>query len=233
MIINVANSSFRTATFQQSIKKSQLTPLLKKPGLDTTDFKNFRPITNLTTISNINERLVLQRLRPYLASSPNSCRLPSAYFTSRSVDTALVKIVDDIFGHIDDGSVVALVSLDISAAFDIVDHNLLLEMLSVDFGVTVQPENGLHHISKSNVFSFASDNRHPFVHRMPASLWDQCSVRYFLQYMSPPSVVSSRVLASSTTATLTTFNCTQHSKVTWDRVSKNCRSAPLHCNNGY
>ena len=73
MITNVANSSFHTATFPQSMKKRQVTPLLKKPGLDTTDFKNFWPITNLTTISKIIELLALQRLRPYLATSPNYC----------------------------------------------------------------------------------------------------------------------------------------------------------------
>ena len=84
MITNVANSSFRTATFPQSMKKGQVTPLLKKPGLDTTDFKNFRLITNFTTISKIIERLALQRLRPYLASSSNYCRLQPAYFTGRS-----------------------------------------------------------------------------------------------------------------------------------------------------
>ena len=122
MITNVAISSFRTATFPQSMKKGQVTPLLKKPGLETTDFKNFRPITNLTTISKIIERLTLQRLRPYLASSSNYCRLQSAYFTGRYTETALVKIVDDI--------------LDISAAFDMVDHNRLLERLRVEFGVT-------------------------------------------------------------------------------------------------
>ena len=134
MITNVANSSFRTATIPQFMKKGQVTPLLKKPGLDTTDFKHFRPITNLTTISKIIERLVLQRRCPYPASSPNYCRLQSAYFTGRSPETALVKIVENILGHIDVESVVALVSLDISAAFDMVDHNLLLERLSVEFG---------------------------------------------------------------------------------------------------
>ena len=93
-------------------------------------------MTNLTTISKIIERLALQRLPPYLASSSNYCRLQSTYFTGRSTEAALVKIVDDILEHIDGGSVIALVSLDISAAFDMVDHNLLLERLSVEFGVT-------------------------------------------------------------------------------------------------
>ena len=62
--------------------------------------------------------------------------LQTAYFTGRSTETALVKIVDDIIGHIDGGSVVALVSLDISATFNMVNHNLLLERLSIEFGVT-------------------------------------------------------------------------------------------------
>ena len=125
------------------MKKGKVTPLLKKPGLDTTDFNNFQPITNLTTISKIIERLALQGLRPYLASSPNFCRLQSAYFTGRSTETALVKIVDDILGHIDGGSIVALVNLDISTAFDMVDHNLLLERLSVEFGVTGAARDGI------------------------------------------------------------------------------------------
>ena len=46
-----------------------------------------------------------------------------------------MKVVGDILGHIDGGSVVALVDLDISATFDMVAHILLLESLSVEFGV--------------------------------------------------------------------------------------------------
>ena len=53
----------------------------------------------------------------------------------------------------------------------------------------------------------------------------------FTVYVSS-SIVSSRVLASTTTATLTILNYTKHSKVTWDRFSINCRSAPLHCSTG-
>ena len=44
-----------------------------------------------------------------------------------------MKIVSDILEHIDKGSVVALVSLDISAAFEVVNHNLLLERLDKEF----------------------------------------------------------------------------------------------------
>ena len=74
--------------------------------------------------------------------------------------------------------------LDISAAFDMVDHNLLLERLSVEFGVTGAARDWIASYLRSR--SFFVRNRHlAFVHRMPASLMDQCSVRYFLQCMSP------------------------------------------------
>ena len=52
------------------------------------------------------------------------------------METALAKIVNDILEHIDKGSVVALASLDISAAFDMVTHNLLLDRLDEEFGIS-------------------------------------------------------------------------------------------------
>ena len=63
------------------------------------------------------------------------CRHQSAYQTGRSTETALVKIVNDVLEHIDKGSLVALVSLDISAALDMVNHNLLLDRLEEEFGI--------------------------------------------------------------------------------------------------
>ena len=56
-----------------------------------------------------------------------------------STETALVKIVDDILQSVDSGSIVALVGLDISAAFDTVNHATLLARLQSDFGVTGNP----------------------------------------------------------------------------------------------
>ena len=81
MIDNVADSSVSAARFPQSVKTGLVTPLLKKPSLDTTDFKNFRSITNLTINSKIIDKLALHRLRSHLVSSSNPGRLQSAYFT--------------------------------------------------------------------------------------------------------------------------------------------------------
>ena len=79
VIAHLANRSFAVGRFPSTLKFGLVTPLLKHSGLDTSDYKNFRPITNLTTVSNILERLALARLKPHIASSPNYCPLQSAY----------------------------------------------------------------------------------------------------------------------------------------------------------
>src|SRR5208282_5017905 len=124
-----------------SMKSGLVTPLIKKPGLYVSDFKNFRPITNLSTVSKFLERLALTRIKPHIAASSNFCPLQSVYHGAHSTETALVKIVDDILGAIDSGSVVALVGLDISAAFDTVSHQTLLSRLEHEFGITAVPLN--------------------------------------------------------------------------------------------
>ena len=71
LIAHVAKCSFESDRFQAVMKKGLVTPLIKKPGLDTADMKNFRPITNLTTVSKILERLALAWLQPHIIKSLN------------------------------------------------------------------------------------------------------------------------------------------------------------------
>jgi len=68
---------------------AQVIPLLKKPSLDKEQMSSYRPISNLTTVSKITERLVLNRLRPRLLASPCFARLQSAYRCGHSTETAL------------------------------------------------------------------------------------------------------------------------------------------------
>jgi len=76
MITNLANASFNSGRFPAQIKLGQITPLLKKAGLDAADDSNFRPITNLSTMSKLLERLALARLQPHLLRSPNYLPVP-------------------------------------------------------------------------------------------------------------------------------------------------------------
>ena len=83
--------------------------------------------------------MALARLKSQIISSLNYCNLQSAYRSEHPTETALVKVMDDIYRAVDSGSAVALVGLDISAAFDAVNHRILLERLEVEFGISGPP----------------------------------------------------------------------------------------------
>jgi len=152
-IAHLANLSFSQGIFPSAFKIGLVTPLLKKPGLDTSDLQNFRPITNLSTISKVMERLALSQLKSQIIDSPNFCPHQSAYRSSHSTETALIKITNDILSSIDVGSVVGLVGLDISAAFDTVNHGLLIDRLQSDFGVVGIPLKWISSYLQHRVYS--------------------------------------------------------------------------------
>ena len=139
MIANIANISFSRGEFSPMMKSGLVSPLLKKPGLDPSDLKNFRPIISLSTISKLLERLALEKLKSQIISSPNYCNLQSAYRSEHSTETALVKVMDDIYRAVDSGSAFTIVGLDISAAFDAINHRILPERLEVEFGISRPP----------------------------------------------------------------------------------------------
>ena len=72
ILSKLANLSFSTGTFPSIFIKAQVLPLLKKPSLDPTSPANYRPISNLSTMSNLLERFFLSRLRPTLPHPPTS-----------------------------------------------------------------------------------------------------------------------------------------------------------------
>ena len=102
---------------------AQVSTLLKKPGLDFTDPANYRPIANLSTDSKLDERLELVRLRSHLLALGNFNSLQSAYRNGSSTKTVIIKILDDFYAGINNQQLTILVSLDRSAACDIICHN--------------------------------------------------------------------------------------------------------------
>ena len=136
VIAILANKSFREGRFPTYFKSAQISPLLKKPGLDGEVVGNYRPISNLSTVSKILERLFLARLRDHLDHSPNINRKQSAFKIHHSTETALQAILDEVYGAIDKKQVTLLVALDISAAFDALDHGTILRRLEYTFGIS-------------------------------------------------------------------------------------------------
>ena len=92
------------------------------------DRANYRPISNLSTVSKWVECLVLVSLRPQLLASVNFNLLQSVYCIGHSTEMVIIKIMDDFYTGINSKQLTILVSLDISAAF-IICHSKLLQRL--------------------------------------------------------------------------------------------------------
>ena len=111
------------------MKNAVLSPLLKKPSLDFEIFSNFRPVSKLKFLSKVIEKIAAMRLTNYLCDNNLNESLQSAYKKDHSCETALLRIQNDILKSIDDKQCVVLLLLDLSAAFDTVDHKILLHRL--------------------------------------------------------------------------------------------------------
>ena len=101
--------SFSSGVFPSSLKQGQVTPLLKKPGLDQSDMASYRPISNLSMMSKILEKL--RRLRPHVMSTGNFSEFQSANWVGHSTETALLKVVNDVVTSTCDHLTTVLLSL--------------------------------------------------------------------------------------------------------------------------
>ena len=134
-ILNIINTSLETGYVPQSFKYAVIKPLLKKPNLDPELLVNYRPISNLPFVSKILERVVVKQLCCHLQDNSLFEVFQSGFRPYHSTETALVKVTNDLLLAADNGLVSVLVLLDLSAAFDTIDHNILLQRLECDVGI--------------------------------------------------------------------------------------------------
>ena len=135
-ITRLCNASIREACLPATQKKAIITPVIKKVGADVDDVKNYRPISGLTFLSKVIEKVVAKQLVGYLHSNNLLPKFQSGFRRGYSTETAILRMLSDIYAAVDRGRVALLALLDVSAAFDTVDHDILLERLLVSFGVT-------------------------------------------------------------------------------------------------
>ena len=129
VMTRIVNLSLTTGKFPSSQKSAIITPLLKKASLDPESLKNYRPVSNLKFVSKLLERMVAKQLHDHLSQHQLYEKQQSAYRKRHSTETALTRVQTDILRAMDDSKATVLVLLDLSAAFDTVDHNFLLERL--------------------------------------------------------------------------------------------------------
>ena len=128
-LTDTMNKSMSTGVVPHGFKVAQVSPKLKKACLDQNILANYRPISNLTFLSKVLERVVAARLVAYLEENKLSEPNQSAYRKGHSTETALVRVQHDILNAIGGRQAVLLVLLDLSAAFDTVSHAELISTL--------------------------------------------------------------------------------------------------------
>jgi hypothetical protein len=109
------------------MKAALVKPLIKNHTMDCNILK--RPVSNLTFVSKDIENAVALHLSKYLINNNLNQSLQSAYKSGHCTETALIRVKNDIMMLIDQGKPIILVLLDLSAAFDTVDHNALFSRL--------------------------------------------------------------------------------------------------------
>ena len=135
ILLLIINKSLQSGCVPDSFKKAVVRPLLKKSTLDPLICKNYRPVSNLSYLSKLLERVVADQFVNHLNSNSILDKYQSAYRTGHSTETALLKVLNDALIDINSGQLVLLVLLDLSAAFDTINHQLLLRRLKSSSGI--------------------------------------------------------------------------------------------------
>ena len=135
-LCSIVNKSLSSGVMPDSLKISQVTPFLKKPSLDVENFKHFRPVSNLPYIGKLIERVAVTQMDTHMTIHNLHEVYQSAYRAHHSTESALLRVSNDVLRSIDRRRCVLLTLLDLSAAFDTVDHGKFLDRLESGFGVT-------------------------------------------------------------------------------------------------
>ena len=132
----IINKSLSSGYVPTSMKKALVRPGLKDSSLDPEMNSSYRPVSNLSFLSKVMERVVNNQLDEHLEANSLLDDSQSAYRQHHSTETLLIKVQSDILDALDRGYATILVMLDISAAFDVVDHKRLLERHEKLFGIS-------------------------------------------------------------------------------------------------
>lgn len=138
------NSILTTNVVPTSLKLAVVQPLIKKPSLDSTVLANYRPISKLPFVSKVLEKNVFSQLKSFLDKENIMETFQSGFKSMHSTESALLIVFNDIFIATDSGDQVVLVLLDLTAAFDTIDHEILLSRLEHWVGIRGPALEWLH-----------------------------------------------------------------------------------------
>lgn len=134
-ILLIINSSLYNGIVPLCLKQAIIDPILKKGNLDGYDLSNYRAISKHSILSKILEKVVLRQLSTFLTKNNILDIFQSGFRCRHSTESALLWVVNDLLLISNAGNHAALILLDLSAAFDTIDHSILLNPLKHFVGI--------------------------------------------------------------------------------------------------
>jgi hypothetical protein len=128
VLVQICNKSIESGIFPESWKLAKVIPLHKKKSKEYPG--NYRPISILPVLSKLLEKHVANSLLEFLTVNDLIARRQSGFRPKHSCETALLLMVEEWSRHLLDKEMVGLLFVDFSKAFDLVDHNILLQKLA-------------------------------------------------------------------------------------------------------
>ena len=122
------NKSFLEGLFPYQLKSARVVPIYK--GGTKTDVENYRPISLLSSISKINEKLMHNRITNFLDRNGSLNDMQYGFRPGRCCEHALLKAQDLLLDSLNRQQVSLLLLIDFSKAFDMVEHDILLDKLN-------------------------------------------------------------------------------------------------------
>ena len=110
--------------------------MLKKLGLDSDVKKNYRPVNNLVFLSKLTERIVSKRLDQHMGVNNLFNDEFFGYKKHHSTETMMLGVTDDILSGFDENKCTVMLFLDLSATFDTIDIDKLVEILGDEIGLS-------------------------------------------------------------------------------------------------
>ena len=135
-LTSIVNFSLSSGRFPSAWKHALISPLLKKPSLDPNLLAHYRPIAFLPFVSKLIKRAAAFQLNGTLSMHTVLSPYQFVRRAGHSIETLLLSVTNDLLLAADEGDASVLLFLDLSAAFDTIDHDILLNRLERHCGIT-------------------------------------------------------------------------------------------------
>jgi hypothetical protein len=128
VLLHIINISLEQGIFPKELKMANVVPIFKSG--DTDQIGNYRPVSLLSTVSKVFERIFYTRLLTFITEQHILYIMQFGFREGHSTQQAIIKLLESIIDNLDNGNYAAAIFLDFSKAFDTVNHQILLRKLN-------------------------------------------------------------------------------------------------------